>query len=430
MSLDPSTLCARTAAGDAELAAPRHGLAIALRRLLSILDHPVPLDELVQRPGVLADRVEKDLLRLAEQGLVELHGPSPTAAPVAGRPPAKVAAAPFVPVPRASAPASAPAPTPPRQEVPRPWIDAHPGLAATAGSSAPESRIVLGKRVRHGRALVLGFLTLVAVGAVVWWLAAPAHDVPAPAVLAPPASTPARRAEAVQEPVPASVPEPVRVVAMPESFVTNPAPAASSTPPSATARPPQAVPAPAAGSAIPAPTATSAEVGAAARSSPPGSQARTPVPSKPEPVAPLPEPGTVAAPAPPPSAAMAAAQPASAVTLPSAVPSPSVSQPIQVAAATPSTLASPPAGRKLVPIAREEPAFPRDALAQGVTKGTVRARVAIDASGKVTAVEILDAQPRRVFDRAVQRALGRWTYEPGEPARSADVEVSFERDPP
>jgi len=37
MPLDPATLCARTAAGDAELAAPRHGLAIAQRRLLSLM---------------------------------------------------------------------------------------------------------------------------------------------------------------------------------------------------------------------------------------------------------------------------------------------------------------------------------------------------------------------------------------------------------
>ena len=34
MPLDPSTLIARTTAGDAELSAPRHGLAIAQRRLL------------------------------------------------------------------------------------------------------------------------------------------------------------------------------------------------------------------------------------------------------------------------------------------------------------------------------------------------------------------------------------------------------------
>src|SRR6185295_15415201 len=82
MPLDPSTLIARTAAGDAELAAPRHGLVIAQRRLLTILDHPVPLDELVARPGVHPDRLERDLARLAEHGLVEIHRPVGASGPM------------------------------------------------------------------------------------------------------------------------------------------------------------------------------------------------------------------------------------------------------------------------------------------------------------------------------------------------------------
>lgn len=94
----------------------------------------------------------------------------------------------------------------------------------------------------------------------------------------------------------------------------------------------------------------------------------------------------------------------------------------------PSTLPAKPASAKLEPVTREAPEFPRDALAQGIDRGTVRARLAIDASGKVTDVEIIDAQPRRVFDRAVRRALARWTYPPGEASRTTVVEVAFQRD--
>ncbi|MBE7524217.1 MAG: TonB family protein [Burkholderiales bacterium] len=86
------------------------------------------------------------------------------------------------------------------------------------------------------------------------------------------------------------------------------------------------------------------------------------------------------------------------------------------------------ASGRLEPVTREAPMFPRDALAQGIDRGTVRARLSIDASGKVTDVEILEAQPRRVFDRAVRSALGRWTYPPGEASRTTVVEVAFQRD--
>jgi TonB family protein len=409
--LDPSTLCARTTAGDAELAAPRHGLAIAHRRLLSILDHPAPLDELAHRPGILADRLEKDLLRLAERGLVEIHAPSV---------PSAAASRPAVDAPQRPA-----APTATRNDAPRPWIPAQPGLAAAVAAPAPvpESRVMLGRRVRHGRALVLGFLTLVAVCAIAWWFAAPPHE-PPPPVAAAPVPAPARRTEPPPAPPPPSVPEPVRVLAMPESFVTNPAPPAP-----APAAPPAAVrPSPAPPVALASTTGAPPAAPIATRSDAPVPPATAAAPPRTEGGAPKSEPPASTAPAPVTLATPAAtAQPAApAVVVP--VPPPSAPPPVQLAAAAPSTLPTRPATRKLEPVAREEPDFPRDALANGITKGMVRARLAIDASGKVTGVEILDAQPRRVFDRAVTRALARWTYEPGEPARTTEVEVSFSRE--
>ncbi len=76
-------------------------------------------------------------------------------------------------------------------------------------------------------------------------------------------------------------------------------------------------------------------------------------------------------------------------------------------------------------ISREQPEFPREALRAGVETGTVRARMTISASGEVTNVAILKAEPARVFDRSVQQALSRWKFNAGADGRSFDTEVGF-----
>ena len=77
------------------------------------------------------------------------------------------------------------------------------------------------------------------------------------------------------------------------------------------------------------------------------------------------------------------------------------------------------------PIARVEPEFPREALKAGTDKGRVKARMTVDGGGEVSRVEIIDANPRRVFDRAVVRALSQWKFSPGNAGRSLDVEIGF-----
>lgn len=78
-------------------------------------------------------------------------------------------------------------------------------------------------------------------------------------------------------------------------------------------------------------------------------------------------------------------------------------------------------------VARVEPEFPHEAAAIGAEKGHVRARVTIDGTGEVTHVEILDANPRRVFDRAVTRALAQWHFNAGPDGRLYEVNVDFQR---
>src|SRR6266850_1733941 len=85
------------------------------------------------------------------------------------------------------------------------------------------------------------------------------------------------------------------------------------------------------------------------------------------------------------------------------------------------------AASDLKPINKVEPEFPREALASGTNEGKVRARMTLDGSGEVTRVEIVEANPRRVFDRAVVRALSQWKYPSGNEGRTIDIDFEFRR---
>jgi len=81
----------------------------------------------------------------------------------------------------------------------------------------------------------------------------------------------------------------------------------------------------------------------------------------------------------------------------------------------------------LKPLTRIAPEFPREAAAAGADKGHVRARVTIEASGEVSRVEIVEANPRRLFDRVVVRSLSQWRYAAGAAGRTTDIDVEFQR---
>jgi len=81
----------------------------------------------------------------------------------------------------------------------------------------------------------------------------------------------------------------------------------------------------------------------------------------------------------------------------------------------------------LTPVSRMDPEFPREAISAGADAGKVKARMTIDASGEVTRVEIIDAQPRRLFDRAVVKTLSQWKFTPGSDGRSMEIDVNFRR---
>jgi periplasmic protein TonB len=85
------------------------------------------------------------------------------------------------------------------------------------------------------------------------------------------------------------------------------------------------------------------------------------------------------------------------------------------------------AGDDIKVVARIEPAFPHEALAAGADSGKVRARVTIDGSGEVKRVEIVEANPRRLFDRSVTRALAQWRFNSGADGRSYEIDLDFKR---
>jgi len=76
-------------------------------------------------------------------------------------------------------------------------------------------------------------------------------------------------------------------------------------------------------------------------------------------------------------------------------------------------------------IKKVPPEFPREAVQQQIANGVVKAKMSIDAEGKVTEVSIVEAEPRRVFDKAVTRALMDWRFEASGEKQTHEVKLVF-----
>lgn len=63
------------------------------------------------------------------------------------------------------------------------------------------------------------------------------------------------------------------------------------------------------------------------------------------------------------------------------------------------------------PIVRVPPSYPAEAARNGI-EGWVKLSFDVMPSGTVGNIQILDAQPKRTFDRAAKRALAKWKYRP------------------
>jgi TonB family protein len=78
-------------------------------------------------------------------------------------------------------------------------------------------------------------------------------------------------------------------------------------------------------------------------------------------------------------------------------------------------------------VSRASTYFPQEAASQGIRYGKVRARLDIDASGDVTNVTVLSADPPGYFEKEAARSLQRWRFNAGASGRSYETDLDFKR---
>jgi len=106
-------------------------------------------------------------------------------------------------------------------------------------------------------------------------------------------------------------------------------------------------------------------------------------------------------------------------------------EPVVIAPPAPPVVEAPPAPPKpairrgAVPLERVEPVYPREAITDNISNGKVVARLQVDEKGLVTSVTIVEANPRKVFDREVIRALSQWKFKPEGDRYIAEIEITF-----
>ncbi|MGF1683142.1 energy transducer TonB [Photobacterium makurazakiensis] len=69
------------------------------------------------------------------------------------------------------------------------------------------------------------------------------------------------------------------------------------------------------------------------------------------------------------------------------------------------------ANQQAMPLYRVEPRYPSRAMKQGA-EGYVVMSFTIDTQGRPTDINVIEAQPRRLFEREAMRALKKWKYQP------------------
>lgn len=81
------------------------------------------------------------------------------------------------------------------------------------------------------------------------------------------------------------------------------------------------------------------------------------------------------------------------------------------------------------PIVRIDPKYPPEAARDG-TEGWVRLSFTINEVGGVEDIEVIDSEPRRIFDREARRALRKWKYKPkiveGKAVKQPDMFVQLD----
>jgi len=74
-------------------------------------------------------------------------------------------------------------------------------------------------------------------------------------------------------------------------------------------------------------------------------------------------------------------------------------------------IAAPKETSDVIALMKVEPDYPRDAARQGI-EGWVKLEFTVLEDGSVANVKVLEAEPRRVFDKSAKRAILRWKFRP------------------
>ncbi|MGR5268157.1 TonB family protein [Vibrio astriarenae] len=90
--------------------------------------------------------------------------------------------------------------------------------------------------------------------------------------------------------------------------------------------------------------------------------------------------------------------------------------------------------QQVMPLYRVEPRYPAQALRRKM-EGYVVMKFTIDPTGKPTDIEVVEAEPRRVFEREAIRALNNWKYQPkvdngtavSQPGQTVKLEFQLEQ---
>lgn len=106
---------------------------------------------------------------------------------------------------------------------------------------------------------------------------------------------------------------------------------------------------------------------------------------------------------------------------PAEAPRPEIVAPTPV----PTPTVAPPADTSIVAVLRNNPAFPVEAVRQGIASGFVRARITIDANGNVSDVAILESRPISAFGRETRATASKWRFNRGAAGRTQEFELSF-----
>ena len=89
-------------------------------------------------------------------------------------------------------------------------------------------------------------------------------------------------------------------------------------------------------------------------------------------------------------------------------------------------IAAPKENSEVIALLKVEPDYPRKAARQGI-EGWVKLEFTVLEDGKVTNIKVLEAEPRRIFDKAAKRAIQRWKFKPrmvnGKPVKQQAIQV-------